>query len=142
MPKTPKGKKRKVVHKEEKTKKLPKRLKFEDDADNIEAKSALSSSESEGEDDEDYLEKDEVTNLDKMLEKNAKKNNLSAFNVKSILHVSINISRNVVVRLFWFVCMFYVDFNSTWPMKYMISMIKISCYQYQFMLVNQLMFAN
>ncbi|XP_031572014.1 GON-4-like protein [Actinia tenebrosa] len=85
MPKSPKGKKRKVRPKKEKTKKHPKRLKFEDDdGDNVEVKSALSSSDSE--EDHDEKEEDEQTNLERMLEKNAKKNNLTAINVKSILH--------------------------------------------------------
>lgn len=89
MPKTPKNKKRRVKVNLEQRKKKAKRLKFEDeDEPNQHEDGESVASECI---DEEGLEsdKEEGEMLEKMLEEHADKNNLSAINVKSILHVRI-----------------------------------------------------
>lgn len=92
MPKTPNGKKRKVSSKKQKGCK-PKRLKF-DNKQVVEgteksegaAPAAIKASETGSSSADMISERD----IDEILEENASRNNLTAINVKSIIHVSIN----------------------------------------------------
>lgn len=87
MPKTPKGKKKRPKQKGEERKTKAKRLKFDEDAfqhqDNVDSDAV------ELEEKDELIEDDNGgKDLETILEEHADKNNLSAINVKSILHVS------------------------------------------------------
>ena len=88
MPKTPNGKKRKLSSKKQKGCK-PKRLKFDDKQD-LENAGAAHVSEKESEREAGSSNGDIISerDIDEILEENASRNNLTAMNVKSIIHVS------------------------------------------------------
>ena len=99
MPKTPNGKKRKLSSKKQKGCK-PKRLRFDDkekekglenekeEAEKVEGATEVLELESEREVCSNNGDLISERDIDEILEENASKNNLTATNVKSIIHVS------------------------------------------------------
>lgn len=104
MPKTPKNKKKRAKVDLERRKKKAKRLKFDDEVEGQQIQHEGSGSEHNEEDDDSDSTEGGENMLEKMLEEHAVKNNLSAINVKSILHVSVCLFRFCCRCCCLFVC--------------------------------------